>query len=207
MTSRMRRIFILALLSVAALSASAADTIRIRIENKYVARINLGFLGKGERSGTDILDGTLTLQPDGTTWKGEVDANIDMTQELKGLGRECPKTQFTGSQRLLMRAKKAIDGFSSGSYSITNRRGTAGAGQLIIDVEPKEAPDINPTGPCLDMYQNGPVPLLPLNDARWTQQPGYVIELPRSGVLEYEDQPHLDSTLGESHWVIRVERL
>lgn len=211
MTANLWRAFVAALLLSAGHPAVAADTIRIRIENNYVARLNLGFLVTGEREGTDVLDGTLTLQPNGT-WVGTVTAEAHIKkQTLKGLGVTCPEAKFKGKQPVRMIAKPEAGGFSSGYHAITNQSGRTDAGHLILEVEALADPTIElQEGNCIDMYQarmNGPK-LVPLNDARWTQPPyGYIIGLPRSGVLTYDDQTHADQALGESHWKVRVERL
>lgn len=216
MKSIIWRVVVLALSLAPPQLASAQNTIRIRLENKYVVDLNLGF-GSAQRAGTDIVSGTLTLQANGT-WMGAVDANVDLTQELKGLGMVCPKIPFRGSQRLDVRAK-TVSGFNSKSQSITYRSGTANAGFLALEVKPAEAPNIQQNAPCIDMYQNdvNDFPLLPLNDGRWTQPTsGYVIGLPQSGVLEYEDitlgaapnnpQPSGGLIAAASKWTIRVER-
>ena len=217
MKSSIWRVLVPVLFVAPAQLAIAQNTIRIRLENRYIVVLNLGF-GSGKRAGTDIVEGTLTLQADGT-WKGEVRARVDFSQELKGLGMKCPLTRFLGSQRLEVSAK-TVSGFNSNSQTITYRSGRANAGFLALAVKTVEAPDINPTGPCLDMYQNDAAdfPLLPLNDGRWTQPTsGYVIGLPQSGVLEYEDvtlgtslpnnpQPSGGLVPASSNWTIRVER-
>jgi hypothetical protein len=210
MTPNLWRAFVAVLLLAAGQTAVAEDKIRIRIENNYVARLNLGFLVTGEREGTDILDGTLTLQPNGA-WVGTVTAEAHIKkQELKGLGATCPRAKFKGKQPVRMVAKPAPEGFS-GYHSISNQSGRTDAGHLVLEVEALADPTVElEEGDCIDMYQAGmnSPKLVPLNDARWTQPPyGYVIGLPRSGVLEYDDQTHQDQALGESHWKVRVERL
>jgi hypothetical protein len=210
------RVVILALSLAPARLASAQNTIRIRLENKYVVYLNLGF-GSAARAGTDIVSGTLTLQANGT-WTGAVDADVDLSQELKGLGRICPMGRFLGSQRLDVRAK-AVSGFNSKSQTITYRSGTANGGFLELEVKPAAAPNIQQNAPCVDMYQNDQyaLPLLPLNDGRWTQPgSGYVIGLPQRGMLEYDDvtlaaapnnpQPSGGMIPASSKWTIRVQR-
>src|SRR5262245_61952038 len=170
-------------------SPTLAPTIRIRIENKYVAVLKLGILGEGQRSGTDIVEGTLALQADGS-WQGEVEASVDLTQMLKGLGQDCPKTRSQGKQRMRVTARP-VGGFAR-SQSITYQSGTADGGHLALVFEPTEAPRFDPPGkgPCLDLYQRDAFEFLPFNDTRWTEtQAGseLVIGLPANGVLEYED--------------------
>jgi hypothetical protein len=171
------------------------------------------------------VEGELTLQPDGN-WKGEGDASTNMVEEMKGLGTECPAKRFKSKQRLRLVARK-VDGFSSNAQSISNQSGTPDAGYLALEVKPDRAPILDPTGdpedPCFpDMYQSGEygaLPLLPLNDARWTQPPyGYIIGLPQSGVLEYDDltignvfppqeEANPSPIVADSKWKVRVERL
>jgi hypothetical protein len=198
----------------------AASTIRIRIENRYVAVLNLGILGKGQRNGTDIVDGTLTLQPNGS-WEGEAEASVDLTHMLKGLGQDCPETRSRGKQRMRVTATP-VPGFAR-NQAITYGSGTADGGHLALVFEPTEAPRFDPPGkgPCLDLYQRGAFEFLPLNDTRWTEAKEgseLVIGLPARGVLEYEDLTLADfdgpedrsgSPLpgkGTSKWKIRIER-
>ena len=216
MKSSIRSAVVLVLLMAAAQLATAQNTIRIRLTNLYRVDLNLGF-GSAKRWGIDSVDGTLTLQSNGT-WTGTVDAHVDFSQEMKGLGMNCPLKRFVISQRLAVVAT-TVPGFNTSSQSITNRSGTANGGFLALDVKPAAAPS-TPPGPCLDMHYHDPsdpsiIPLLPLNDGRWTNPPtaGYVIGLPQRGVLDY-----VDGTVGCnpaqagggfspcSKWTIRVER-
>ena len=215
MNSKIWSAFVLVLMAPAQL-AIAQDTIRIRLTNLYRVDLKLGF-GSAKRWGIDSVDGTLTLQANGT-WTGRVNAHVDFSQEMKGLGMNCALDRFVVSQRLDVVAT-TVSGFSTSSQSITNRSGIANGGFLALDVKPAAAPS-RPPGPCLDMHYHDPdnpniIPLLPLNDGRWTNPPkaGYVIGLPQRGVLEY-----LDGTIGCnpaqagsgfapcSKWTIRVER-
>ena len=204
------------LLMAPAQVAMAQSTIQIRIKNAYSVNLNLGF-GSATRKGTDYVDGTLTLQPDGT-WKGEVDARVMFDQEMKGLGMNCPMKTFIVTQRLAVVAT-TVSGFNTASQSVTYQNGSANGGFFALEVKPVAAPSI-PPGPCLDMHEfpdpsnpNGTLPLLPLNDGRWTNPPtaGYVIGLPRSGVLLYVDgtvacDPNQAGRIACSEWTIRVER-
>ena len=211
-------------LLLATLVASAAHgaEVRIRLENTYDARIDLGPLGNGIRTGTDIVEGVLVEQADGT-WVGTAEAHIVMSQELHGLGMTCPMTRFTGTQTVNVRADPESDWNSA--QSITFDR-TAGPGQhsgkyLGLSVDAAEDPAITPTGPCLTLYQRTDTSpkLLPLNDGRWTQPGhGYAIELPESGVLVWTDQTaNTFDAAGEpttwlpangiSNWKVRVERI
>ncbi len=198
------------------------DGIRIRIENQYHAGITFGFLGGGIREGTDVAEGVIAEQADGT-WAGTVDASVDMTQMLQGVGGStaCPKTRFRGTQKLRVRGYEAT-GWSD-SQSITFDA-AAGPGQrsgkyLALEFDAAEDPSISPSGPCLDLYQRDPQSFrfLPLNDARWTlPQARYVIELPEKGLLVWKDDTTKEfhdsglSSLGMvaaiSKWNIRVEK-
>ena len=218
MTSSIGRAFVLALFLAPAQLAIAQNTMRLRLENIYMAHLNLGF-GSATRAGIDSVNGALTLQADGT-WTGVVDARVKFTQELKGLGVVvCPSQEFIITQRLAMVAT-AVPGFNTETQLITYRSGRADGGFLALEVKPVTRPSI-PPGECLDMHNDVPddpniIPLLPLNDARWTNPPtaGYVIGLPRSGVLAYVDGtlPCDPDETGRglnpacSQWSIRVER-
>lgn len=215
MQSSVWQLLVLALLAVSTRSGVAQQTLRIRLENSYVASINLG-LARALRSGSDILDGTLTLQNDGT-WKGKVLANVNFWQEMKGLGMNCPRTQFRVSQELYVTAR-SVSGFNAKMQSVTYRTGTA-SGFVALAVRPAEPHRMNSGDPdCLSLNQDDTgATLLPLNDARWNQPAsGYIIGFPQSGVLEYEDVtvqtsqgPSLSSTSpadASSRWTIRVER-
>lgn len=209
----------LALFVAAAHPAGADDSIRIRLENVYLAYIDLGFI-KGSRQGTDIVEGTLTLQANGT-WTGDAKATVVITQEMNGFGMDCPAKTYSGSQRLRVSAKKVKAFVPSTQSLITYRQGTADGGFLALEIKPTTASNLDPDDPCMVLHPielNGP-PLLPLNDGRWTQpDAGYVIGLPLGGVLDYEDhtlkvvggnKPVEQGTLLDAHsnWRIRVERL
>ncbi len=209
------------LLATLVVAVAHGAEVRFRIENTYKAIIDLGFLGKGNRTGTDILEGVLVEQANGT-WSGTAEASIDMTQEIHGLGMTCKKTTFIGTQTVTVRADPET-GWNE-AQTITFDQ-AAGPGQrsgkyLGLTVDAAEVPSITPTEPCLTMYQrdaNAP-PLLPLNDGRWTQpEYGYAIELPQSGVLVWTDAtvdtldaagnptPGLPAN-ALSNWKVRVER-
>ena len=129
----------------------------------------------------------------------------------------CPGKQFIITQRLAVVATPVREGFNTTSQSITYQVGTANAGTFALEVKPVTAPS-TPPGPCLDMHNYVPddptiIPLLPLNDGRWTNPPtaGYVIGLPQRGVLLYVDgtvacDPTQAGRIACSEWTIRVER-
>jgi hypothetical protein len=205
---------VLALLMAPAQSAIAQNTIRIDIQNVYTVELNFGF-GSATRTGTDSVGGTLTLQSDGT-WKGVVDAQVNFEQEMKGLGvAVCPKDTVIVSQRLAVVATPVLV-FNFTTSTPIFVRGLPDGGYLALDVKPVAQPS-TPPGPCLDMHYHDPdnpniIPLLPLNDGRWTNPPkaGYVIGMPKRGVLIYQDVTlACDRTQRSpacSEWIISVQR-
>lgn len=216
MKSSIWRPLVLVLLMAPAQLAMAQNTIQIKIKNSYRVNLNLGF-GSANRRGFDYIDGTLTLQSNGT-WTGEVDASVSFWQEMKGLGMNCPGKDFIVTQRVVVVAT-TVPGFNTASQSITYQNGSANGGFLALEVKPARGPSV-PPGTCLDMHlypdpvhTNGTLPLLPLNDGRWTNPPtaGYVIGLPQRGVLLYTDgtvacDPNQTGRIACSEWTIRVER-
>lgn len=198
------------------------EGIRIHIENEYVARLDLGPLGGGKRSGKDVLDGTLSEQADGS-WSGTVEARITMSQEIHGPGGvTCTFTRLSGTQK--MRVSTEPETTWNEASTITYDP-AAGPGQrsgkfVSLNVEPVEAPAIPSSAPCLTLYQRSPrdFRMLPLNDGRWTQPGyGYTIELPASGKLVWTDKtvntyPLIGTTSpgpadAFSKWKVEVERL
>jgi hypothetical protein len=207
-------VLLISLLTMHVPTGAAQQTVHIRLAEAYFALIDLG-IGNAERSnGADTLQGTLTRQPDGT-WKGEVEATVSFLQAMGGImGKACPKQQFEGSQRLRM-SGKPVSGFNSKVQSISNQ----GAGPvefLLLSVRPAAAPKMTKGDPtCLSMYtyEDGSL-LLPLNDSRWLPEAGYTVGLPRSAVLEYEDNT-VDTIGGGgadlpvkafARWKVHVER-
>ena len=213
MNSHAWRAFAFVLSMATAQLAMAQNTIQIKIKNTYRVNLNLGF-GSANRRGFDYVDGTLTLQANGT-WTGEVDASVSFWQEMKGFGMNCPGKDFIVTQRLAVVAK-TVTGFNNASQ-ITYQNGSANGGFVVLEVKPATRPSV-PPGPCLDMHYNNPdnpniIPLLPLNDGRWTNPPpfGYVIGLPQRGVLLYTDgtvvcDPNHTGQVACSEWTIRIER-
>ncbi len=214
MSAYCRLVLVISLLTVHVSTGVAQQTIHIRLAEAYFAQIDIG-IGKAERSnGADTLRGTLTRQPDGT-WKGEVEAKVSFDQAMGGiLGQGCPKKKFEGTQRLLM-SGKSVSGFNSNVQSISHQSARP-VEFLLLTVRPAAAPnmtkgDIN----CLSMYtyEDGSQ-LLPLNDSRWLPEAGYIIGLPQSAVLEYEDNT-VDTVGGGgadlpvktfARWKVHVER-
>lgn len=197
-----------------------AKGMRIRIENTYVARMDLGFLGNGKRNGVDLVEGYLEEQPNGS-WEGTVTASIDMTQRLQGLGQSCPETRFIGTQELKVRGEVwgALGGAQTIVYDHAASTGEPDGGYLSLIFETAAPASVSPTEPCLDLIERdyGKPPFLPLNDARWTQAEGhYVIVMPKKDLLVYEDftadsatQTGAMSVLpfkADSSWKIEVER-
>lgn len=207
-------VLVISLLTMHVPTGAAQQTVHIRLAETYFARIDIG-IGNAERSnGADTLQGTLTRQPDGT-WKGEVEARVSFVQAMGGiLGKGCPKQQFEGSQRLRM-SGKPVSGFNSKVQSISNQSARP-VEFLLLSVRPAAAPEMTKGDTtCLSMYtyQDGSL-LLPLNDSRWLPEAGYTIGLPRSAVLEYEDNT-VDTVGGGgadlpvktfARWKVHVER-
>lgn len=193
---------------------------RIRIENTYKARFDFGPLGNGRRTGTDLVEGSLAEQPDGS-WTGTVTASVDMTQFIQGLGQSCPETRFVGTQELKVtgRVSDALGGAQTIVYDHAASTGAPDGGYLALIFETAAPASVTPSGPCLDLIERdyGMPPFLPLNDARWTQSEGhYVIVLPSKGLLVYEDFTTDSATQtgpmavlpfkADSTWKIEVER-
>jgi hypothetical protein len=193
---------------------------RIRIENTYDAKMNLGFLGNGFRRGKDLVEGSLEEQPNGT-WEGTVTATIHMTQFIQGLGQSCPETTFDGTQELKVTGE--VWGSLGGAQTIVYDQAASTAepdgGYLALTFETAGRASVTPTQPCLDLIERdyGQPPFLPLNDARWVQLDGrYVIVLPTKGLLVYEDFTADSATQtgamsafpfkADSTWKIEVER-
>ena len=208
-------VLVISLLTMHVPTGVAQQTVHIRLAEAYFALIDIG-IGNAERSnGADTLQGTLTRQPDGT-WKGEVEARVSFVQAMGGiLGKGCPKQQFEGSQRLRM-SGKPVSGFNSKVQSISNQSAKP-VEFLLLSVRPAAAPKMTKGDTnCLSMYtyQDGSL-LLPLNDSRWLPEAGYTIGLPRSAVLEYEDNT-VDTVGGGggadlpvktfARWKVHVER-
>jgi hypothetical protein len=207
-----RFVLVISMLTVHVSTGVAQQTIHIRLAEAYAAKIDIG-IGKAERTnGADVLQGTLTRQPDGT-WTGEVDAKVSFKQAMSGiLGTACPMQDFAGSQRLHM-SGKPVRSFNSRVQSISHQSASP-AEFLLLSVRPAAAPNMTQGDTtCLSMYtyEDGSL-LLPLNDSRWLPEAGYTIGLPQSGVLDYEDKT-IDTTgdvdlpvkaLGG--WKVHVER-
>ena len=193
---------------------------RISIKNTYTAKFDLGPLGNGRRTGTDLAEGSLAQQPDGS-WTGTVTASVDMTQFLQGLGQSCPETRFIGKQELKVtgQVSDALGGAQTIVYDQAASTGEPDGGYLALTFETAAPAEIAPSGPCLDLIERdyGMSPFLPLNDARWTQTEGvYVIVLPSKGLLVYEDFTADSATQtgpmsvlpfkADSTWKIEVEK-
>ncbi len=203
-----------------AMPAQGAE-LRIDIKNEYVARIDLGPLGGGNRSGTDTLKGTLVKQADGS-YAGTVDAKADLNQELHGpFGMNCPMAHYVVEQKLLIRTRPETDWNAASQVTFNTSAGPGRrSGKFVsLDVIPAEAPSLA-SNTCLTMYvlPASSHELLPLNDGRWTQPGhGYTIELPASGKLVWEDETvntYLDPGRPSpvpanafSRWEVEVEAL
>jgi hypothetical protein len=202
--------------------------IRVSIKNVYEAKLNFGPLGGGTRNGTDIAEGVLERQ--GNDYVGILNANVDSTQGVTGLGTNCGPARYTGSQKLRV-VGRPTTGFNPLVQSVAPAAMTGQASSEYLSLEfapetmtsqqtslrrPEDMlPDLVVSCHTLIDTLSG-IAFLPLNDTRWTMEGGgYIIALPSSGVLAYTDTEVAEGaalTLGpfqatKSIWTIRVERL
>ena len=212
----------------AAAPAPAPGKIWISITNEYEAKLNFGPLGKGSRKGTDRAEGTLARQ--NVDYVGIVDAEVESTQQVKGLGQNCGPAQYNDSQQLKVIGRH-VGGFNyevqSATYDQTASTGQPSNEFLILEFIPETHTRQEPQ--ARDPVTNGlevnchtlietpaGIPFLPLNDSRWTLDGGgYIIQLPASGELDYTDTAVAEGapkTIGpfqvtKSIWKIKVIRL
>ena len=202
--------------------------IRISIKNEYEAKLNFGPLGKASRNGVDTADGVLRRQ--GNTYAGIVDAAVDSSQTLSGLGQNCGPATYQGSQQLKV-VGHPVDGFNPLVQSVdaATLTGQASNDYLALEFFP-ETMTSHQTSPRLPEQMLSDlvvachtlidtvsgIAFLPLNDTRWTMDGGgYVIRLPTSGTISYTDRtvPSAGGAqLGpfnaeKSVWTIEVGRL
>lgn len=212
---------------------NAHGDVRISIKNEYIAELNFGPLGNGKRTGTDTAKGVLRLQ--GSEYVGSVDAAVDSTQRVSGLGTNCGPATYKDSQKLKVTGHPA-DGFNPQVQTVaftqatgSGRPGNASNEYLILEFSPETMTSQQP-GPrrpeamlpelvinCHTLIDTlSGIAFLPLNDSRWTMEGGgYIINLPSSGVLDYTDNTvaaGVGATIGpftakKSLWTIQVERL
>ena len=207
--------------------------VRISIKNVYDVALNFGPLGKGTRNGTDTATGVLRHQV--SEYVGIVDAEVDSTHTMSGMGNSCGPATYRDKQKLKVTGHP-VDGFNSLVQSVTFSHAAANASPinasgeyLLLEFAPEtmtsqqpglrrpEAmlPDLVVSCHTLIDTLSG-IAFLPLNDSRWTMDGGgYIINLPSSGVLDYtDDTVAAGSTLTigpfkakKSIWTIQVERL
>jgi hypothetical protein len=211
----------------------ASGGIQISIKNVYEAELNFGPLGKGSRNGTDTAKGILRRQ--GSEFVGVVDADVNSTQSMSGLGNSCGPATYRDAQKLNVTGHP-VGGFNSLVQSVSFTQAT-GSGRpsnasneyLLLEFSPKTMTSQQP-GPrrpeamlpdlivsCHTLIDTlSGIAFLPLNDSRWTMEGGgYIIALPSSGVLNYTDDTVAAGhgvDLGpfkakKSVWTIEVERL
>ena len=215
------------------LPPSTHGDIRISIKNEYIAELNFGPLGSGSRTGTDKANGVLHRQ--GSEYVGSVDADVDSTQRVSGLGTNCGPATYKDSQKLKVIGHPA-DGFNPQVQTVTFTQVT-GSGPpsnasneyLILEFSPETMTSQQtslrrPEAMLPELVINchtlidtlSGIAFLPLNDTRWTMEGGgYIIVLPSSGVLDYKDTAvaaGATKTIGpfkvkKSVWTIQVERL
>jgi hypothetical protein len=209
--------------------ANANDRIEISIANTYNVKLDMGFLGGGTRHGYDTVEGTLTLQPDGS-YRGTVMGFASGTQQLQGLGQSCPLAESVGWQELEV-VGTPIGGFgpahqvptgAAAAHPLTRRlsalpsynwiSGQPDGGYLSLEFFPTTAGVYSKTDRCQTEIQQTDFPdkpyFLPFNDAQWTiAHAGYGIALPASGILQYYDNTSETTIVGTSTWYVIVERL
>jgi hypothetical protein len=209
-------------------AAGAPGGIRISITNEYEANLNFGPLGKGSRTGKDRVEGVLKRQ--GSEYVGTVDAFVESTQGVSGLGMSCGPARYEDSQKLKVIGHPE-NGFNPLVQSVDSATmtGQASAEFLRLEFTPEtmtsQQPGLRrPEDMLPDLVVNchtlidtlSGIAFLPLNDSRWTMEGGgYIIVIPTSGVLEYTDNTVAaggGETIGpfqakKSIWTIRVERL
>ena len=215
------------------ITTPAPGGIRISIRNEYIAELNFGPLGNGTRTGTDTAKGVLRRQ--GSEYVGTVDADVDSTQRVSGLGNNCGPATYRGLQKLKVTGRP-VGGFNSLVQTVaftqatgSGRPGNASNEYLILEFAPETMtsqqtslrrpedmlPDLVISCHTLIDTLSG-IAFLPLNDSRWTMEDGgYIVVLPSSGVLDYTDNTvaaGTGATIGpfkakKSIWTIQVERL
>lgn len=212
----------------------AQGGIRISIKNEYVAELNFGPLGNGTRTGTDTAKGMLKRQ--GSKYVGIVDADVDSTQRISGLGNNCGPATYKDSQKLKVTGHP-VDGFNSRVQTVAFTQATISGAPpsnvsneyLMLEFAPETMtsqqpglrrpddmlPDLVVSCHTLIDTLSG-IAFLPLNDSRWTTESGgYIVVLPSAGVLDYTDNTvaaGTGATIGpfkvkKSIWTIQVERL
>ncbi len=210
-------------------NASAIERIDISIANTYNVTLDMGFLGGGTRSGYDMVEGTLTLQPDGR-YRGIVSGYASGTQELSGLGQSCALAESEGWQELEV-IGTPIGGFgpthqaptgAAAAHPLTRRlsalpsynwiSGQPNGGFLSLEFFPTTSGRYSKRDPCQTEMQQVDDPgkpwFLPYNDSQWTiQHAGYGIALPDSGTLRYYDNTSATTIVGTSIWYIVVDRI
>jgi hypothetical protein len=215
-----------------AAAAAAKRPIRISVKNEYVVDLDFGPLGNGRRSGTDSAEGELKWQ--GGKYVGSVTAKVSSLQSIAGLVGDCGPGHYNKSQKLDVVGKR-VDGFNSESQSVDYDRaastGRESSEFLLLSFVPHTDP-LNPM-PLPDRDDNGQLlvachtlierpqgdPYMPFNDSRWTtDQSGYVIVLPATGVLHYTDSTVPEGSswgsayapmfkVHKSIWTVEIDRL
>ena len=165
----------------------------------------------------------------GNQYVGIVDADVDSTLQVSGLGTNCGPATFVGAQKLKV-IGHPVDGFNQLVQTVNPATMTGQASNEYLSLEfapetmasqqlfprPPEAMLSELIVKCHSMIDTlSGIAFIPLNDARWTMEGGgYNIRLPSSGVLDYTDKTVATGgqSLGpfnaeESIWTIQVERL
>jgi len=201
--------------------APTPGRIQISIKNTYHVTLDFGPLGTGWRKGIDEVAGVLERQ--GNEYFGSVNAEITANQILSSPFRNCPEAATKGNQQLKITGRP-VSGFGPFQTIKYDRRTSTGreTGEFLeLRVYPETAAQMSKVDPCHPLLQVAPgIPILPLNDSRWSlSEEGYIIVLPSSGLLSYSDDAvaarrkaatgplPLPLDAQESLWTIRVERL
>ncbi len=191
--------------------AGGSINIKIKITNHYDVVLNMGPLGGGTRKGEDGVEGTLTLQGDGT-YRGIVKGYAKGTQELHGLGQSCPSATSDGTQELL------VIGTSVASFGPFHQApdyvwvsGQPDGGWLSLEFFPTTRASYTQRDDCQTEIQQTDDPnkpwFLPYNDAQWTiRHTGYGLAYPKSGKLVYKDNFSQSTMVGTATWDVIVER-
>ena len=188
-----------------ATAAGAPGGIRISIKNEYEASLNFGPLGKGWRKGTDMAEGTLNRR--GDIYEGVVTASVASDQKMSGSMSSCGPSHYEDLQDLKV-IGHPVDGFNLQVQKVyftqptnTGTPNNASNQYLLLEFAPKTMtsqqpglrrpedmlPDLVVSCHTLIDTLSG-IAFLPLNDSRWTMEGGgYIIILPKSGVLDYTD--------------------
>lgn len=165
------------------------------------------------RMGVDVAKGTLEMEEDETTFRGEVRlvafgrANVPgMACRLYGLAEQYAEGVGTIIDR---NASRNVAGFYNEVHKAAGYRWLRGQPDTYMRLEffPKSSGAYQPKDPCQEPIQrtgstqaSRPFKFIPLNDAQWTvPHTGYPIAVPAVGeTLRYEDRTSENANLTTS---------